>query len=157
MKSFLNDWGLILAVFLAGLGLGSSIGAAAARRALRLLRLRLGQQLRPLRPQRLDETVVQAVPLGDNGAPDPSSPPWQAEMTRGAAGGEEGKSFTASLPDATRGVEGSIGATWTWAVGALAIAAKSGLLGKFWKLIVAAFVAIGAGIKRVFGKKSDGA
>ncbi len=35
--------------------------------------------------------------------------------------------------------------------GALALAAKTGLLAKFWKLIVAGVVALGAGIKRMFG------
>lgn len=37
--------------------------------------------------------------------------------------------------------------------GAVAVAAKSGLLAKFWKLIVAAVVAVGAGIKSLFKKK----
>jgi len=40
--------------------------------------------------------------------------------------------------------------------GALAVAAKSGLLQKFWKLIVVAVVAAGAFLKRIFtGRKSD--
>lgn len=37
--------------------------------------------------------------------------------------------------------------------GAIAVAAKSGLLGKLWKLIVAAAVGLGAGVKKLFGKK----
>jgi uncharacterized membrane-anchored protein len=37
--------------------------------------------------------------------------------------------------------------------GALAVAAKSGLLGKFWKLILAAVVALGAGARTLFGRK----
>ena len=41
--------------------------------------------------------------------------------------------------------------------GAVAAAAKSGLLGKLWKLIVAAIVAIGAGIKSLFKKKQPSA
>jgi len=42
------------------------------------------------------------------------------------------------------------GLTALVAGGALAVAAKSGLLGKLWKLIVVAVLAVGAGIKRMF-------
>ena len=41
--------------------------------------------------------------------------------------------------------------------GAVAAAAKSGMLGKLWKLIVAAFLAIVAGIKSLFKKKQPSA
>jgi uncharacterized membrane-anchored protein len=39
--------------------------------------------------------------------------------------------------------------------GAVAVAAKSGLLGKLWKLIVAGLAAAGVALKRLFGPKGD--
>lgn len=39
--------------------------------------------------------------------------------------------------------------------GAVAVAAKTGLLAKFWKLLVFAGVAAAGGIRRLFGRKSD--
>ncbi len=39
--------------------------------------------------------------------------------------------------------------------GAVAAAAKSGLLGKFWKLIVAGVAAIGVALKKLFGRKTE--
>jgi len=47
------------------------------------------------------------------------------------------------------------GLTALIAGGAGAVAAKTGLLGKFWKLIVGAFVALGALLKKVFGGGSN--
>jgi uncharacterized membrane-anchored protein len=49
------------------------------------------------------------------------------------------------------------GLTALVAGGAGALALKSGLLGKFWKLIVAAGVAIAAGVRKLFGGKQEGA
>ncbi|MCE9594576.1 MAG: DUF2167 domain-containing protein [Planctomycetes bacterium] len=46
------------------------------------------------------------------------------------------------------------GLTALVAGGAGVLAAKTGLLAKFWKLIVAAVVAVGAGVKKLFGGKS---
>jgi uncharacterized membrane-anchored protein len=39
--------------------------------------------------------------------------------------------------------------------GAVAVAAKTGLLAKFWKLLVFAGVAVASGVRRLFGKKPD--
>ncbi len=49
------------------------------------------------------------------------------------------------------------GLTAPVAGGAGALALKSGLLGKFWKLIAAAGVAIVAGIRKLFGRKQEAA
>lgn len=49
------------------------------------------------------------------------------------------------------------GLTALVAGGAGALALKSGLLGKFWKLLVAAGVAITAGVRKLFGGKQEGA
>jgi uncharacterized membrane-anchored protein len=46
----------------------------------------------------------------------------------------------------------AVGLTALVAGGAGAVAAQTGLLSKFWKLIVAAFVAIGAALKKLWGK-----
>lgn len=47
------------------------------------------------------------------------------------------------------------GLTALVAGGAGAAAMKSGLIGKLWKVIVGALVAVGAGIKRLFGRKGE--
>jgi uncharacterized membrane-anchored protein len=51
----------------------------------------------------------------------------------------------------------AFGLTALIAGGAGAVAAKTGLLGKLWKLIVAGVVAVGAGIKALFKKKQPAA
>jgi hypothetical protein len=55
-----------------------------------------------------EQPIVHAVPLRDDGSPDPAAPPWRIEMVRGAAEGEAAKVFTAFLPDATRGLENAV-------------------------------------------------
>ncbi len=47
------------------------------------------------------------------------------------------------------------GLTALVAGGGVALAAKSGLLAKFWKLIVAGFAAVAAGFRKLFGKSED--
>jgi uncharacterized membrane-anchored protein len=49
----------------------------------------------------------------------------------------------------------SYGLTALVAGGVGAAAVKSGLIGKLWKLIVVGFLAIGAGIKRLFSRKGE--
>jgi|CXWL01.1.fsa_nt_gi uncharacterized membrane-anchored protein len=65
---------------------------------------------------------------------------------------KEGNRYADFVPSTDKVAEYGLAALITG--GAVAVAAKSGLLGKLWKFIVPAVIAAGVGLKKLFGGKS---